>query len=67
MTFKKYLKKSMKYFLGNKGQIRLGQAYYNMLPNALAANIRTTDLDPFFNNMRLENFLLYVQEHWSDE
>jgi hypothetical protein len=68
MKFEEYLKKSMEYFLDNKkGQIRLGQAYFNMLPDALHASIRGTDLDPFYDDGNITSFLVYVQNNWKDE
>lgn len=48
---------------------RIGQAYYNALSELhpeLAGEINSTDLDPFFNDGRLDEFLKAVEEKLSD-
>ena len=46
-------------------QLRLGQAMYNILnsyhPN-LAVSVRGTELDPFYRDDRVEDFLEYIKE-----
>lgn len=51
-------------------QWRRGQAYFNVLydvkPN-LADKVRGTLLDPFHNDARIPDFIVYVVTHWGEE
>jgi len=48
--------------------LRWGQTYSNLLgkyaPN-LALIVSSTDLDPFYNDEKIPQFIEYVQERWS--
>jgi hypothetical protein len=47
---------------------RTGQAYFNALHRVdpeLANLIRTTDLDPFYRNERVQSFIRKVYEYWA--
>jgi len=46
---------------------RMGQAYFNVLYSQqpeMADQIRGGVLDPFYNDRRIPEFLVFVEEHW---
>lgn len=66
MTYEEYLRmcaSEMK--LGTRGQ-RVGQFYYNKLPTAVAMLLHRSkpNVDPFYNDERLEEFFQFIEENW---
>ncbi len=48
---------------------RLGQTYFNVLSEArpvLAEKVRSTPLDPFYQDARIGEFLTFITEGWDE-
>jgi hypothetical protein len=55
--------------IGDRGNMRLGQYFYNRLFFArsdLAEKIVSTEVDPFHNDDNLIAFFNYLQENWNE-
>lgn len=67
MTFEDYLK-SCANSKQNNPEWRMGQTYFNVLDAIrpdLAEGLRSTiNLDPFYRDENIGEFLAYVCEHW---
>lgn len=70
MTFEDYVVNAAEYHRKYPEQ-RIGQAYFNYLWGAaesdhvhLADEIAGTDIDPFYVDARLPDFLDFVEKHW---
>lgn len=66
MTFDEYVVEASEYQRENPHQ-RSGQVYFNVLYQVrpdLSERIRTTDLDPFYRDQRLPQFLEFVANNW---
>lgn len=66
MTYEEYLHAGGAYWLANRKQ-RQGQAYMNLLGEIrpeLYERVTATNFDPFYNNLRLPNFLAWCEEVW---
>lgn len=58
-------KKALQDYINNKPHYRLGQSYFNTLHDIkaeLADSIRATVIDPFYNDDKLPDFILYISE-----
>jgi len=47
---------------------RLGQTYFNVLDGLrpdLANAVRSTPADPFYDDARIDDFLVFVQVNWN--
>ena len=68
MTFAEYLQEVARYFnehrAPSRGNIRLGQAYVNCLPAGMFDEIATTEIDPFYNDNNIPDFLCYIETVW---
>ena len=52
-----------------KGNQRLGQYLVNSLPlnqRHLDKRINGTEVDPYYNNDKIPEFMKFVEEHWED-
>lgn len=73
MTFAEYLREVAahyeKYKAPSQGNVRLGQAFVNCLPirmyEALAEGNK--EIDPFYNDGNLAQFLVWAEISWEDE
>ena len=48
---------------------RLGQAYFNVLTEArpeLAEKVRGSMVDPFHDDSRIGDFLVFISDHWDE-
>ena len=66
MTFDQYRDASGQAWHANRNW-RQGQAYFNTLVRVrpdLSERVRATNFDPFYNNLRLPNFLAWLEEVW---
>lgn len=70
MTYEEYVAASEKFYNGAKDVWRRGQTYFNMLYQVrpeLAEEIRTSCLDPFYDDTRIPAFLEAVKSMWDIE
>jgi len=66
MRFDEFVSDAEAYWRANPSQ-RKGQAYFNLLyrfRSDLANSLRSGPYDPFYNDDRLTDFLVTVQERW---
>jgi hypothetical protein len=66
MTFAEYLKKVTETKNENSSW-RMGQTYFNVLSDVrsdLSEQVLFTNLDPFFRDEVIGNFLAFVAENW---
>lgn len=69
LSFNDYLNLTVKLKRENPNW-RTGQTYFNTLNQVrqdLADAIRGTNLDPFYVDSKVPQFLAYVCEHWNDQ
>lgn len=48
---------------------RAGQTYYNVLTEArpeLAEKVRGSSIDPFYQDERIADFLVFISDHWDE-
>lgn len=66
MTFEDYLTGAQNYYVSNKVHLRKGQAYMNYLysVNKGLYHAIPWDLDPFYEDKYLYQFLTYVESRW---
>lgn len=72
MTFAEYLQKVAEYYetykLPSHGNMRLGQAFVNCLPEKMYYELSGfhQEIDPFYNDSNLAQFLVWVEISWED-
>lgn len=67
--FVKYLRQVTDTYDDSYPNLRWGQAYFNVLCShdpELADKIRSTQLDPFYSDKQIPDFLNYIATHWND-
>lgn len=65
--FGRFLERASRHKAENP-QMRAGQAFYNVLHSVdtqLADKIRSTSVDPYYDDSRLAGFLSYVYQAWN--
>ena len=66
-NFVRYLRDVVEVYDNAHPHLRWGQTYFNVLskhaPN-LALSVQGTDLDPFYSDHKIPQFIQYVKEHW---
>lgn len=71
MTFAEYLQKVAELYRTCGGTVRIGQAYFNCLPDKFVSDhfgaVRDADIDPFHDDRKLPDFLAYVELNWTNE
>lgn len=53
----------------NQPEWRLGQTYFNILVEAhpsLAERVRSSQVDPFYRDDRIGEFLAFVSDNWDE-
>lgn len=63
MTFEEYVVAANAHYIDVQSRIqsyRIGQAYFNILPEYIANDIRGGELDPFHNDANLGQMLVYL-------
>lgn len=66
MTYADFLEKSIRASLRNP-HWRLGQTFFNVLVEVrpdLSEQIRSSKLDPFYRDERVQEFLEFVRANW---
>lgn len=70
MTYEQYLKEANAYFVTHQKDLRYGQALANYLGNEVSpiAYIAAcaADVDPFYNDDVVPEFLNFLSSNWSD-
>lgn len=68
MTYEEYLQLMIS-TIHERGDQRIGQFALNALEKSnprVAKLVRGTDLDPFYKDDRLDAFLIFTQNNWSE-